>query len=68
MGVVEIVNPARKVGATAVPLNYRSSDEEAAFVVDRCDAHCVNLIVEYAHVPSGDLTCVTPLVDWTRPA
>src|SRR5262245_44310003 len=28
-GVVMLVNAARKIGATAVPLNYRLSDEEA---------------------------------------
>ncbi len=33
-----MVNAARKVGTTAVPLNYRLSDEEAAYVVDHCDA------------------------------
>jgi fatty-acyl-CoA synthase/long-chain acyl-CoA synthetase len=36
--VVVMVNAARKVGTTAVPLNYRLSDEEAAYVVDHCDA------------------------------
>jgi long-chain acyl-CoA synthetase len=38
IGVVRIVNAARKLGITAVPLNYRLSDEEAAYVVDHCDA------------------------------
>lgn len=37
VGIVEMVNAARKIGATAVPLNYRLSDEEAAYVVDHCD-------------------------------
>ena len=32
MGVANLVVAARKVGATAVPLNYRLSDEEAAYV------------------------------------
>jgi fatty-acyl-CoA synthase/long-chain acyl-CoA synthetase len=36
--VVVMVNAARKAGTTAVPLNYRLSDEEAAYVVDHCDA------------------------------
>ena len=38
IGVVAIVNAARKLGATAVPLNYRLSDEEAAYVTDHSDA------------------------------
>jgi fatty-acyl-CoA synthase/long-chain acyl-CoA synthetase len=38
IGVVTVINAARKVGTTAVPLNYRLSDEEAAYVVDHCDA------------------------------
>jgi acyl-CoA synthetase (AMP-forming)/AMP-acid ligase II len=41
LGVVELVNAARKVGATAVPLNYRLSDEEAAYVTDHSDATVV---------------------------
>jgi fatty-acyl-CoA synthase/long-chain acyl-CoA synthetase len=38
IGVVRVIHAARKIGATAVPLNYRLTDEEAAFVVDDCDA------------------------------
>ncbi|HEY7628476.1 MAG TPA: AMP-binding protein [Ilumatobacteraceae bacterium] len=37
-GVVTLINAARKLGITAVPLNYRLSDEEAAYVADHCDA------------------------------
>jgi len=48
VGIVEMVNAARKVGATAVPLNYRLSDEEAAYVVDHCDATVVYVDAEYA--------------------
>ncbi len=47
-GIVEIVNAARKIGATAVPLNYRLSDEEAAYVVDHCDAATVYVDAEFA--------------------
>jgi fatty-acyl-CoA synthase/long-chain acyl-CoA synthetase len=47
-GVIEMVNAARKVGATAVPLNYRLSDEEAAYVIDHCDAAVVYVDAEYA--------------------
>jgi fatty-acyl-CoA synthase/long-chain acyl-CoA synthetase len=48
IGVVRIVNAARKIGATAVPLNYRLSDEEAAFVTDHSDAVLVYVDAEFA--------------------
>ena len=47
-GVVTLVHAARKVGATAVPLNYRFSDEEAAYVTDHCDATVVYADAELA--------------------
>ena len=47
-GVVALVNAARKVGATAVPLNYRLSPEEAAYVTDHCDATIVYVDAEFA--------------------
>ena len=37
-GIVAVINAARKIGVTAVPLNYRLSAEEAAYVTDHCDA------------------------------
>ncbi len=43
-----MVNAARKIGATAVPLNYRLSPEEAAYVTDHCDATIVYVDAEYA--------------------
>jgi acyl-CoA synthetase (AMP-forming)/AMP-acid ligase II len=45
-GVVTLVHAARKTGATAVPLNYRFSDEEAAFVTDHSDAAVVYVDAE----------------------
>lgn len=48
VGAVEIVNASRKVGSTAVPLNYRLSDDEAAYVVDHCDATVVYTDAEFA--------------------
>jgi fatty-acyl-CoA synthase/long-chain acyl-CoA synthetase len=48
VGIVEFVNAARKVGAVAVPLNYRLSDEEAAYVVDHSDAELVYVDAEFA--------------------
>mgnify|MGYP001823331211 CR=1 FL=1 len=48
VGLIEMVNAARKIGATAVPLNYRLSDEEAAYVVDHSDATVVYVDAEFA--------------------
>ena len=47
-GIVEVINAARKLGATAVPVNYRLSDDEAAYVVDHCDASVVYVDAEFA--------------------
>ena len=47
-GVVVLINAARKVGVTAVPLNYRLSDEEATYVTDHCDATIVYVDAEFA--------------------
>ncbi len=47
-GVVSLVHAARKIGATAVPLNYRLSDEEAAYVTDHSDAEVVYVDAEFA--------------------
>src|SRR5262245_26606066 len=48
LGVVQMMSAARKAGATAVPLNYRLSVDEAAFVVDDCDAELVWVDAESA--------------------
>jgi acyl-CoA synthetase (AMP-forming)/AMP-acid ligase II len=37
-GVVRMIHAARKVGASAVPLNYRLTEEESAYVVDNSDS------------------------------
>jgi fatty-acyl-CoA synthase/long-chain acyl-CoA synthetase len=47
-GILELTNASRKVGSTAVPLNYRLSDDEAAYVIDHCDAATVYIDAEYA--------------------
>jgi fatty-acyl-CoA synthase/long-chain acyl-CoA synthetase len=47
IGVITLVNAARKIGATAVPLNYRLTPEEAAYVVDHCDAGTLWLDAEF---------------------
>ena len=41
VGVVVMIGAARKLGVTAVPLNYRLSDDESAYVTDHCDATVV---------------------------
>lgn len=48
VGVIEAINAARRVGAIAVPLNYRLSDDEAAYVIDHCDATTVYIDAEFA--------------------
>jgi acyl-CoA synthetase (AMP-forming)/AMP-acid ligase II len=48
IGAVTAINAARKIGATAVPLNYRLSAEEAAYVADHCDASIVYVDAEFA--------------------
>jgi acyl-CoA synthetase (AMP-forming)/AMP-acid ligase II len=47
-GVVTLIHAARKIGAIAVPVNYRFSDEEAAFVTDHSDAAIVYVDGELA--------------------
>ncbi|HEY8122481.1 MAG TPA: AMP-binding protein [Myxococcota bacterium] len=47
-GVVAIIHAARKLGATAVPLNYRLTADEAAYIVDNCDAVLVWTDAEFA--------------------
>ena len=46
--IVVVINAARKLGVTAVPLNYRLSDEEATYVTDHCDATIVYVDAEFA--------------------
>ena len=61
--VVAVVNATRKLGAVAVPLNYRLTAEEARYIVAHSDACAAYVDAEYAHlipVPqaSGPATCV----------
>ncbi|MHB1487312.1 MAG: AMP-binding protein, partial [Acidimicrobiales bacterium] len=46
--VVTAMHAARKLGVTSVPLNYRLSPDEAAYVIDNCDAIVVYVDSEYA--------------------
>ncbi len=46
--VVLVGQACRKIGVTAVPLNYRLSEEESAYVIDNSDAKVVFADTEYA--------------------
>src|SRR5487761_1033334 len=46
--VVAVMNATRKIGAVAVPLNYRLTPEEACYVINHSDAEVV--YVDYEHV------------------
>ncbi len=48
IGLVLMINAARKLGVTAVPLNYRLSDEEATYVTDHSDTTTVYVDAEFA--------------------
>jgi fatty-acyl-CoA synthase/long-chain acyl-CoA synthetase len=47
-GVLAMVHAVRRIGAVGVPLNYRFTPEEAAYVIDNCDATFVYVDAEYA--------------------
>jgi acyl-CoA synthetase (AMP-forming)/AMP-acid ligase II len=51
--VVTVINAARKVGAVAVPLNYRLTPEEAKYVINHSDAEIAYVDAEYAHLFDG---------------
>ena len=48
IGIVTMMHAARKVAATAVPLNYRLTPDEATYVVDNSDAGIVYVDAEFA--------------------
>jgi len=52
IGVVRMMHATRKAGAGAVPLNYRLTAEEAAYVVDNCDAAVVYADADFAELMS----------------
>jgi acyl-CoA synthetase (AMP-forming)/AMP-acid ligase II len=47
--VVAVMNATRKIGAVAVPLNYRLTPEEACYVINHSDAAIA--YVDYEHAP-----------------
>lgn len=48
LGVVRMMHAARKAGVTSVPLNYRLTPEEAAYIVDDSDAVAVYADADFA--------------------
>ncbi len=48
VGVVRLLHAARVLGVTAVPVSYRLTPEEAAYVVDHCDAVAAYVDAEFA--------------------
>jgi fatty-acyl-CoA synthase/long-chain acyl-CoA synthetase len=48
--VVAVINATRKLGAVAVPLNYRLTAAEARFIVTHSDACAAYVDAEYAHL------------------
>lgn len=62
--VVVIVNAARKAGAVAVPLNYRLSTDEAAYVIDNSDATVVLFDVEQTSQLDGARDRCPKVTEW----
>ena len=57
--VVAVINATRKLGAVAVPLNYRLTAEEARYIVAHSDACAAYVDAEFAHLipaPRGGQT------------
>jgi len=62
--VVVLINAARKTGAIAVPLNYRLSTEEAAYVIDNSDATVVLFDVEQTGQLEGAVAQCPKVTEW----
>jgi acyl-CoA synthetase (AMP-forming)/AMP-acid ligase II len=48
--IFALSNAARRIGAVAVPLNYRLAADEAAYVIDNSDAEVVYVDAEFARL------------------
>src|SRR5215472_1608032 len=48
--IAAVANATRKIGATAVPLNYRLTAEEARYIIAHSDAVIAYVDAEYAHL------------------
>jgi acyl-CoA synthetase (AMP-forming)/AMP-acid ligase II len=51
--VVAVMTATRKIGAVAVPLNYRLTPEEASYIIVHSDACLAYVDAEYAHLFAG---------------
>jgi acyl-CoA synthetase (AMP-forming)/AMP-acid ligase II len=51
--IVAVMAAARKIGAVAVPLNYRLTPEEAQYIIGDADAGIAYVDAEYAHLIGG---------------
>src|SRR5271165_7994 len=51
--VVAVMSATRKIGAVAVPLNYRLTVEEARYVIGHSDAEIAYVDAEYAYLFAG---------------
>jgi fatty-acyl-CoA synthase/long-chain acyl-CoA synthetase len=49
LGVVRAMRAISKIGGVAIPLNYRLTPEESAYIVDHSDAVLVYVDAEHAH-------------------
>jgi acyl-CoA synthetase (AMP-forming)/AMP-acid ligase II len=52
--VVAVMNATRKIGAVAVPLNYRLTPDEAHYIIVHSDACIAYADAEYAHLFASD--------------
>jgi len=48
--VIAVMNATRKIGAVAVPLNYRLTAPEAQYIIGHCEAAIGVVDAEYAHL------------------
>ena len=51
--IMVMVHAARRAGATAVPLNYRLTPDEASYVLDNSDSEVVYVDAEFARLIEG---------------
>jgi acyl-CoA synthetase (AMP-forming)/AMP-acid ligase II len=61
---VAINHAARKVGAVCVPMNYRLAPDEAAYVIDNCDAVVILFDVEQVSQLEGIRADCTRVRSW----
>ena len=51
--VIAVMTATRKIGAVAVPLNYRLTPEEASYIIGHSDSCIAYVDAEYAHLFAG---------------